>query len=327
MQWTAKVWNFQAQDAVEAVMMKVESRSPLTFSPVTLGKPQVGISLRVIADKLMKHQGGGEITRAIWDATKRARTAQSGSSAYTTEVTGKFGTLYHATEEWQIHYRKREHCELRTRTIAEAIRGTNQEVEELRKEVLRAHGEGLAATRLAVMDEAGDVWYGAQCYVVAYQEQCQRAIATWLGQAKQTMTSVAVEHEDTTARWITVLLRMQRRERSHELERWSKEMRLVRHCSIHLGTDTAKQEANGAVNHAAIRWDTVALRALQQERNQRLRRWSEEVRLRVDGAGRNMLMKDLAARMMAPAAKTCLMNMIIRNMEKELQEKMSDSDD
>ena len=38
-------------------------------------------------------------------------------------------------------------------------------------------------------------------------------------------------------------------------------------------------------------------------------------------------MKDLAARMMAPAAKTCLMNMIMRNMEKELQEKMSDSDD
>ena len=74
------------------------------------------------------------------------------------------------------------------------------------------------------------------------------------------MTSVAVEHEDTTARWITFLLTVQRRERSHELERWSKEMK------------------------AAIRWDTVALRALQQGRNQRLIRWSEEVRSRVDGA-------------------------------------------
>ena len=125
MQWTARVWNFHAQDAVEAVMMKVESRLPLTFSPSTLGRPQVGIALRVIADKLMKHQSGGEITRAIWNATKRARIAQSGSSAYTTEVTGKFGSLYHATQEWQIHYRKREHCEMRTCTIAETIRSTN----------------------------------------------------------------------------------------------------------------------------------------------------------------------------------------------------------
>ena len=49
----------------------------------------------------------------------------------------------------------------------------------------RARREGLAATRLAVMDEAGDVWYGARCYMVAYQEQCQRAIATWSGQAKR----------------------------------------------------------------------------------------------------------------------------------------------
>ena len=79
--------------------------------------------------------------------------------------------------------------------------------------------------------------------------------------------AAAVEHEETTARWITVLLRVQRREWSYDLERWSKEMRLVRYCSIHLGPDTAKQEANGAANHAAVRWDTVALGVLQQERN------------------------------------------------------------
>ena len=35
------------------------------------------------------------------------------------------------------------------------------------------------------MDEAGDVWYGSQCYIVAYKEQCQRAITTWVQQAKQ----------------------------------------------------------------------------------------------------------------------------------------------
>ena len=184
---TAKVWNFQAADAVEEVTMKAESRSPLTFSPWTLGKPQRGISLRVIADSLMKHQVGGEITMAIWNAIKKARTAQSGPSSYTTEVTGKFGSLYEAMEAWKIHYENRDHCELRTRTMAETIRGTSLEVEELRKEVLRAHREGLAATKLAVMDEAGDVWYGAQCYMVAYQEQRQRAIVTWLGQAKPAM--------------------------------------------------------------------------------------------------------------------------------------------
>ena len=121
-------------------------------------------------------------------AIKKARTAQSGSSSYAAEVTGKFRTLHEAMGAWRIHYEMREHCELRTRTMAETIRGTSREVEELRKEVRRVQGEGLAAAKLAVMDEAGDVWYGAQCYMVAYQEQRQRAIATWLGQAKQAMT-------------------------------------------------------------------------------------------------------------------------------------------
>ena len=69
--------------------------------------------------------------------------------------------------------------------MAETLRGTSQEVEELRNEVGRVRGGGLAATKLAVMDEAGDVWYGAQCYVVAYQEQRQRAVTTWSEQAKQ----------------------------------------------------------------------------------------------------------------------------------------------
>ena len=41
------------------------------------------------------------------------------------------------------------------------------------------------ATRLAVMDEAGGVWYGTQRYImVVYKEQCQQAIATWAGRSK-----------------------------------------------------------------------------------------------------------------------------------------------
>ena len=79
----------------------------------------------------------------------------------------------------------REQCELCTRTVAETIRGTSREVEKMRNEVGRVRGGSLAATKLAVMDEAGDVWYGAQCCMVAYQEQHRRAIKTWSGQAKQ----------------------------------------------------------------------------------------------------------------------------------------------
>ena len=80
-QLPARVWNFEAPDAVEAVMLKVESRSPLTFSPLMLGKPRRGMALRAIAGSLMKHQDGGEITVAIWNAIKKARTAQKGSSS------------------------------------------------------------------------------------------------------------------------------------------------------------------------------------------------------------------------------------------------------
>ena len=74
--------------------------------------------------------------------------------------------MQEAIEAWQNHYNRREQCELRTRTIAETFRGTSPEVEELRTEMHRALREGLAATRLAVMDEAGDIWYGARprCY-------------------------------------------------------------------------------------------------------------------------------------------------------------------
>ena len=72
--------------------------------------------------------------------------------------------------------------------------------------------------------------------------------------------AATVEHEEdskatkqTTARWDTVLLGAQRREWNYELERWSREIRLVRYCSIHSEPATAKQEANRAANQVAIR--------------------------------------------------------------------------
>ena len=75
--------------------------------------------------------------------------------------------------------------------------------------------------------------------------------------------AATVEHEEKskaakhiTARCNTVLLGVQQRERDHGLERWSKEMRLVRYCSMHSESTIVKQEVNGAANHAAVRWDT-----------------------------------------------------------------------
>ena len=55
---------------------------------------------------------------------------------------------------------------------------------ELRVEMERAKKEGFEATGLAIMGESGDAGHGAQCYMVAYKEQCQQAIGTWVGNAK-----------------------------------------------------------------------------------------------------------------------------------------------
>ena len=76
----------------------------------------------------------------------------TGSSSYVTEVTGKFSSLQEATIAWQQHYEDRKHCPLRNHTIADTIRGTGSEVTELKVEIDKAQQEGLAATRLAVMD-------------------------------------------------------------------------------------------------------------------------------------------------------------------------------
>ena len=55
------------------------------------------------------------------------------------------------------------------------------------------------------MDEAGDVWYGAQCYIVAYKEQCQRAITRWAQQAKQqtSLQNAAAQTDPDLTRWVT----------------------------------------------------------------------------------------------------------------------------
>ena len=50
---------------------------------------------------------------------------------------------------------------------------------ELFAELAHTTKVGFDATLMAVADEAGDVWYGAQCYVIAYAEQAECALAGW----------------------------------------------------------------------------------------------------------------------------------------------------
>ena len=57
--------------------------------------------------------------------------------------------------------------------------GTETEINELFAELDATRRYGFTNTAMAVADEAGDVWYGAQCYAVAYTEQAQRVLQGW----------------------------------------------------------------------------------------------------------------------------------------------------
>ena len=70
-------------------------------------------------------------------------------------------------------------CQRRNRLIEEAVVGTASELRELFAELDCTRTAGFDATAMAVAHEAGDVWYGAQCYARAYTEQAARAVAGW----------------------------------------------------------------------------------------------------------------------------------------------------
>ena len=57
--------------------------------------------------------------------------------------------------------------------------GTYAEIAELFEELDATQQQGFKDMAMAVADEAGDVWYGAQCYAVAYTEQAQRVLNGW----------------------------------------------------------------------------------------------------------------------------------------------------
>ena len=86
-----------------------------------------------------------------------------------------------ANSAWDIHYAKRiqQCCQRRNVHIYQAVDSTMQEIGELFMELDNASRLGIEnneATRLGISgvparisDEAGDVWYGAHCYAVAYR--------------------------------------------------------------------------------------------------------------------------------------------------------------
>ena len=214
MQMTADAWGFQAPDAVEAVMLKIVSRTPLTFTadpPFRGCPPQAWLLLSLIRDSSPDHQEPGELASKIWKLVKEVRVAQTGSSSYVTEVSGRLKSMQEAMQAWQQHYKRRDRCEMRTHTVSDALKDTQQELEELRVEVGRTEKVGLEATKLAVMDEAGDVWYGAQCYIMAYREQCQQAVGAWARKARVARVQRQVVQQ--------VWARAQRRARVHQVRR------------------------------------------------------------------------------------------------------------
>ena len=82
---------------------------------------------------------------------------------------------------WGVHYGKRlqSDCQRRNRLLNEAVLGTAAEITELFTELDATKQHGFKDTAMGVADEAGDVWYGAQCYAVAYTEQAQRVLHGW----------------------------------------------------------------------------------------------------------------------------------------------------
>ena len=90
--------------------------------------------------------------------------------------------------------RRAARCQRRNRQAHDAIQATASEITELFAEFDHTRQHGFEAASLSVADEAGDVWYGARCYAVAYTEQAARAVGTWRANFKRESLAAAVGH-------------------------------------------------------------------------------------------------------------------------------------
>ena len=86
-----------------------------------------------------------------------------------------------ASAAWCVYYEQRlkQGCKRRNRLIEQALSSTASEIDELFAELDDTPRMGFSATAARVADEAGDVWYGAQCYAAAYAEKVQRVLTGW----------------------------------------------------------------------------------------------------------------------------------------------------
>ena len=114
----------------------------------------------------------------LWADIKTQRKSDTGSSGYTTDVTGTLGPMPEAKQKLSDHCQTRgdRHCPLRNHNVENTVHGTGAELEELVEEMTVAREKGIADTVHAVMDESGDTYYGAFCYTVAYRENTKAAV-------------------------------------------------------------------------------------------------------------------------------------------------------
>jgi hypothetical protein len=184
---TSQVWQFEPSDAIEAVITKIERRSPLTFT-----RPEIGTMLRYMTRSAQQWH---TIVAQLWADIKTQRKSDTGSSGYTTDVTGTLGPMPEAKQRLSDHYqvRKDRHCPLRNQNVENTVQGTQAELEELVEEMTVARDKGIADTVQAVMDESGDTYYGAFCYTVAYKENTKAAVK----QMKQNWNTSQKPHQSS----------------------------------------------------------------------------------------------------------------------------------
>ena len=73
---------------------------------------------------------------------------------------------------------------------------TGSEMEGLFIELDETLQQGFSESATSVADEAGDVWYGTQCYTSAYIDQAHRAVAQWNRHAAQAQPNTTPAQTD-----------------------------------------------------------------------------------------------------------------------------------
>ena len=191
---TATHWNFSPAGAVAAVMNKCEERLPQIFGSTllgALGKVLCGLWTSAPA--------------AIWSHVKAKQRAAHDPSVLGRHDSDDMDAMGAA---WAAHYRQRlQHgCQRRNRLIEQALCGTASEIDELFAEIDGTPQLGFSATAAGVADEAGDVWYGAQCYAAAYTEQVQRVLAGWAYNMRTTASDAQLSPATRTWQMISEVL-------------------------------------------------------------------------------------------------------------------------